>query len=154
MGRWPDRKRPSTDHVKHVDGRPDILFVTVCTWERQGVLLGRAEHAALVSAWSQATAWLVGRYVVMPDHVHFFCEPQSEHDFDNWMAYWKRLSTKAWPRVVSPRIWEYDGWDTQIRSASDYDDKWRYVLENPVRKGLVARHEDWPYSGEVHRLSW
>jgi hypothetical protein len=34
------------------------------------------------------------------------------------------------------------------------DDKWSYVRENPVRAGLVARAEDWPYQGELNVLDW
>ena len=30
-----------------------------------------------------------------------------------------------------------------------YAEKWNHVRQNPVRGGLVARAEEWPYQGEV-----
>ena len=35
------------------------------------------------------------------------------------------------------------------RNDESYAGKWGYVRENPVRKGLAARWEDWPYQGAV-----
>ena len=42
--------------------------------------------------------------------------------------------------------------DHVLRSHESYADKWRYVLENPVRAGLVTRAGDWPYAGEIAPL--
>ncbi len=50
--------------------------------------------------------------------------------------------------------WQPDCWDTQLRSAAHYREKWEYVRLNPVRKGLVARPEDWPWQGELNVLRW
>jgi len=51
-------------------------------------------------------------------------------------------------------IWQRDFWDTQLRKGENYDEKWQYVLENPVRAGLVKHSEDWPYQGELNVLEW
>ncbi len=32
--------------------------------------------------------------------------------------------------------------------------RWIHMMENPVRKGLVARLEDWPWPGRVFDLHW
>ena len=97
---------------------------------------------------------MTGLYVIMPDHIHFFCAP-SKMDcapIKIWIKYWKRcVSTNmGWSRGS----WLMDGWDTQIRHGDDYSQKWWYVYENPVRHGLVERPEDWPYSGEMNDLMW
>ena len=56
-----------------------IYFVTTCTKNRR-LLLGSDEVAnILIDEWRTARdrhGWAVGRYVVMPDHVHFFCRPE------------------------------------------------------------------------------
>jgi len=36
--------------------------------------------------------------------------------------------------------------------AEQNGQKWNYVRENPVRAGLVAQPEDWPYAGEIVRI--
>ncbi|HEV2437829.1 MAG TPA: hypothetical protein VG077_17685 [Verrucomicrobiae bacterium] len=51
-------------------------------------------------------------------------------------------------------IWQLDFWDTQLRRDENYHEKWDYVWRNPVRKGLVAKPEDWPYAGEINILAW
>jgi hypothetical protein len=39
-----------------------------------------------------------------------------------------------------------------LRSSESYSEKWDYVVENPVRAGLVGRADDWPYAGEIETL--
>jgi hypothetical protein len=36
--------------------------------------------------------------------------------------------------------------------AARYDDKWTYVRQNPVRAGLAAKVEDWPFADEIETL--
>jgi len=31
--------------------------------------------AVILDAWQLAKSWSVGRYIVMPDHLHLFCVP-------------------------------------------------------------------------------
>ena len=38
-----------------------------------------------------------------------------------------------------------DFFDTRLRDAAHYDEKFRYVCANPVRKGLCATPRDWPH---------
>lgn len=51
-------------------------------------------------------------------------------------------------------LWQRQCWDTQLRTGESYDAKWDYVRNNPVRKGLVASPDDWPFQGELNVLSW
>jgi REP element-mobilizing transposase RayT len=54
-------------------------------------------HALLIKAWTLARHWTVGRYIVMPDHLHLFCspaDPEAENVKD-WAAYWKSLVSRA-----------------------------------------------------------
>ena len=122
----------------------------------------------IVSAWLAADKWIVGQYVIMPDHIHFFCSPATNppYDFQKWIIYWKRLTTQiaaradARPPVAAradarpPRLWQSGCWDTQIRTGSQYKEKWEYVRNNPVRKGLVVHADDWPYQGRMNVLEW
>jgi hypothetical protein len=52
-----------------------IVFVTVCTKERAKQLANSNVHDALLQAWKKADRWMIGAYVIMPDHIHFFCSP-------------------------------------------------------------------------------
>ena len=46
------------------------------------------------------------------------------------------------------------GWHHRLRDGESYGEKWTYVQENPFRKGLVQRIEDWPFKGRVFDLVW
>ena len=71
-----------------------------------------------------------------------------------WVQMWKSLSTRQWMALqgTSAPLWQEDYFDRYLRSAENYSEKWVYVEANPVRKGLVARTEDWPYRGRIHEL--
>jgi hypothetical protein len=45
--------------------------------------------------------------------------------------------------------WQKGFFDHLIRSDESHAEKWKYVRENPVRAGLVAKAEDWPYGGFI-----
>jgi putative transposase len=152
--RFPCRRRPAHPAPVHRHNRPTILHVTVCTARRAEILARVDVHEGLRVAWSRTRQWLVGYYLVMPDHVHLFCAPgvhDPEH-INDWLAYWKRLAGDELTGLRS--AWQADGWDTQMRTQDHYMRKLEYVAENPVRKRLVARSEDWPYQGRLHTLPW
>ena len=50
--------------------------------------------------------------------------------------------------------WQKGFFDHVLRSEESYEQKWRYVRENPVRAGLVYKAEDWPYAGDVGELRY
>jgi len=47
------------------------------------------------------------------------------------------------------QVWQEGFFDHVLRSDESYAEKWNYVRQNPVRAGLVARAEEWPYQGEI-----
>jgi REP element-mobilizing transposase RayT len=69
------------------------------------------------------------------------------------MRFWKSVATR---RLGEPsgELWQRHHWDRQLRSGESYDDKWEYVRSNPVRHGLVADRDNWPYQGELNILQW
>ena len=136
--------------------RTNIVFLTVCAANRQPLLAREDVHATLINAWTRANRWIVGRYVIMPDHLHLFCAPASypEVNVRRWLEYWKFVSSRSWPRPEERPIWQLHGWDRQLRSGESYSAKWDYVRQNPVRAGLAQSADDWPHQGEMHILVW
>jgi len=54
---------------------PVIIYLTVCSKDRKSIFAFTDSAAVIVDAWQKASLWLVGRYVIMPDHIHLFCAP-------------------------------------------------------------------------------
>jgi putative transposase len=101
----------------------------------------------------EAHAWLVQRYILMPDHLHLFAAPgRLDIPLDNWVKYWKSQFMNR--HYGADQAWQSNHWDTRLRSGESYDEKWTYVRENPVRAGLVTKSDDWPYQGELNVLDW
>jgi len=151
----PNRKRPIHQPVVESGNRAIVVFVTVCTKHRIPVLAAPGMQQSILRAWSSAGHWLVGRYVILPDHIHLFCAPGvfPPSPLLNWVRYWKSMVAKSTGRGAGS-LWEKNFWDTQLRQSDSYSAKWEYVRNNPVRHGLVARSQDWPYQGELNLLRW
>ena len=92
----------------------------------------------------------VGRYVIMPDHIHLFVCGDAQFDLTTWFRLLKPHLSKAVVRqATADPIWQRGFFDHVLRSDESYGEKWDYVRENPVRAGLVSAAEDWPYAGEI-----
>jgi len=153
----PKRSRPNRVEAHCLrDGCESIVFLTVCTASRKSTLANTESHQILIQAWEAAKGWRVGRYVIMPDHVHFFCRP-IETDYPSlsrWVRYWKSRVSAWWPVKEEKPIWQSSFWDSDLRNHQSYSDKWNYVWNNPVRHGLVEHPARWPYQGELHVFEW
>ena len=146
------RKHP-THGVIAIDNVSTIVFVTICTKDREPWLATRENQLLLRSIWDKATAWFVGRYVLMPDHLHLFASPGlPEITLEKWVQYWKSQFTKQ--RRMPGCRWQTDHWDYRLRRPEDYDSKSEYVVNNPVRHGLAQRAADWPFQGCIYELRW
>jgi len=153
LGSW--RKHPIHLPSGERHNRAVVVFVTVCTVKRRAILASPRIHQTIVSAWGGASTWLVGRYVVMPDHIHFFCAPNGNDipSLERWIRYWKSIVTKG-IGAKGGDVWQRDHWDRQLRSVESYADKWEYVRRNPVRHGYCDNPDEWPYQGELNILQW
>jgi REP-associated tyrosine transposase len=131
---------------------PPLYFVTFNTHRRKRFLANHAVHAGFIEFANRGAACgiAVGRYVIMPDHIHLFALGARDYPVTQWMRLLKRSLSRA-IATASPH-WQKGFFDHLIRHSESYAEKWEYVRQNPVRAGLVKRPEDWPYQGEVVRL--
>ena len=150
----PVRKRPAHHPPVEYHNKPVIIFLTVCAHNRKKIFANERMHHVLLNVWQSSIQWRVGRYVIMPDHIHLFCSPSGKESENvaRWVAYWKRMVSRALPDLQP--LWQRDCWDTQLRRHESYTEKWAYVCSNPVRSGLVDNADEWPFQGEVDHLIW
>jgi putative transposase len=119
-----------------------VFFVTCCTYRRRKLLASCTLHAAFIAfaehAYSQFNI-AVGRYVIMPDHLHLFVCGPDDFRLGRWIGMLKQaLGEQIAPAGASP-IWQRGFFDHLLRSDESYAQKWNYVRENPVRAGLVQK---------------
>jgi putative transposase len=133
-----------------------IYFITACTHNRRRILDNLAVHETFIQFGLRAAEYQthVGRYVIMPDHIHLFAGfgPESG-TLAVWMKSLKNAISKTLKTATfAPPHWQRGFFDHLIRSEESYEEKWSYVRSNPVRAGLVKVPEDWPYAGEIKEL--
>jgi putative transposase len=140
---------PKRKHLPHFPGidrhhQAVIHFVTVCTKDRRALLASELLHRILLDAWAAADSFMVGRYVLMPDHIHLFCAPVDPGPdyLESWIRYWKSLVTRRFSNVEKGKLWQRDFWDTQLRSGEHYASQWDYARFNPVRHGMVENPDN------------
>ena len=130
-----------------------IVFLTVCSLNRQPKLANSAMHDALVACWREADAWLVGFYLIMPDHVHLFCSPQNEdYTIERWITFWKRRVRHL--IGADEPVFQAHSFHHRLRRDENYAEKWTYVRMNPVRASIVTDVAAWPYQGILSELRW
>ena len=77
-------------------------------------------------------------------------EPESRRE---WIMH--RFSWNASKRnnVAEYQVWTHENHAEEIWSRKFFEQKLRYIHENPVRAGLVAKPEDWLYSSASDMLT-
>ena len=89
-------------------------------------------------------------YCLMPDHAHFVWLGGSPgSDQRHAVTEFRRITN----RLLAPRRWQREAYDHVLREAERKRDAFGaacwYVLENPVRKDLIADWRDYSYSGAL-----
>lgn len=133
-----------------------LYFLTLCTAERRTLLANPEAHAAFRQYVQNGKSFgaFVGRYVLMPDHLHLFVSfAPAAPSLSLWVKSLKNALSKHWRAAgVGAPHWQKGYFDHVLRSADSYAQKWEYVAANPVRAGLVQLTDHWPYQGALHDL--
>ena len=131
-----------------------IYLVTTVTATREPLFLnfcvGRVVVDALRWLQNQARATTLA-YVLMPDHLHWLFELQEASTLSRVMHSLKSYSARQINRLLGREgssVWQTGFHDHAVRREEDIIKLARYVVENPLRAGLVRRIEDYPHWDE------
>jgi len=87
-------------------------------------------------------------YCVMPDHVHLLLEGVADDaDLREAMRRWKLRTGYAWRLRHETPLWQTSYQDRVLRERDDTRAVVRYLVNNPVRAGLVRSAVDYAWSG-------
>ena len=147
--------------LPHLQHDTKLHFLTFCThnrwilpdWARTLVLKSVLhDHERIV---------FVDCAIVMPDHAHMIFVPLLDEHKREMVSLAKitqaiksssahtinrRLSKKG-------RVWQEESFDHVLRCSENVDEKIDYVINNPVRAGLVTNPTDYPWRWQAPERS-
>ena len=138
--------------LKRYQDTGDLHFVTFSCYPRRPLL--ETHHAQPLFEWALEQARIhyglgVLGYVIMPEHVHLLV---SEPERGNLATALKAMKQSVARRLVGrgQHFWQERYYDFNVRTGKKRIEKLRYMHRNPVKRGLVDKPEDWPWSSFRH----
>ena len=98
----------------------------------------RARHQARVYA-----------YVLMPEHVHLLVNEPPEIVLAQFLKAFKQIASRKL-RGPHEKFWRDRYYDSNVYGEKARCEGIRYIHGNPVKRGLVEKPEDWPWSSFRH----
>ena len=88
-------------------------------------------------------------YCIMPDHLHLLLSLTDNFDkrLQDWVSAFKRYTSKAISELVGIRpLWQKNFYDHIVRKEESLIKIAEYIVNNPVRKGIVDDWEEYRHS--------
>lgn len=100
---------------------------------------------------SYGERYTLDAYVIMPDHVHLLLTPLIRWRLSKILQGIKGFTSREINKILRRKgsFWQDENFDHLIRNEAGWIDKFEYIHNNPVKKGLVDRPEDYEFSSLV-----
>lgn len=126
---------------------------TVCVVEDVPLFVDASVVAVFVEKLADALSrnqCVAYAYCFMPEHQHIVLHGTNPAA-DTWRAMTNyKQQTGFWLACNRPTVkWQKDWYDHIVRASEDLGAQIRYVLNNPVRRGLVQDWREHPFSGAI-----
>ena len=125
--------------------------LTFCVHERRHLFVQLAPVARSIAQIGHAAcrdAFAVLAYCFMPDHLHLLVEGMSEtSDLVAFARVVKQRTSYYCFRATKTPVWQKGYYEHVLRNDESVLAVARYILANPVRAGLVAEPQQYPFSG-------
>ena len=141
--RRPQRQRLS-HFVPHWIPGKSYFFITINCVPRGFNQLCHDDMAARILSsvdfYHHDLKWQAALFLIMPDHVHGIISFPAGSKMKAVIRAWKRYHSR-----FHNVHWQSDFFDHRLRDRNSFEEKFDYILNNPVRAGLCECPEDWPY---------
>ncbi len=128
-----------------------IYFITICAHMQQNLFQRDAIAELMVGTffkYRDAGEFELHEYVVMPNHVHLLLSIGDQQQLSRAIQLIKGGFSHSLREngIVFRAVWEQRYYDRRVRDENEFAEFARYIRQNPVRKRLAERAEDYPYS--------
>ena len=133
-----------------IDPDANEYFITICCKQRgenqlcrPGIGAGLLDSVRFYRARQKWFPWL---FLLMPDHVHMIVSfAREQRNIDAVVSAWKRYAATKYGVV-----WQQGFFEHRLRRHESAEEKAKYIMQNPVRAGLMREPGEWPYLLEMH----
>ena len=125
-------------------------FLTILTKDhdayfKEAEVVSHLNNLLLETAKSEGFDVLV--YCFMPDHLHLLVMGMDDKsNLKRFISLFKQKSGYWFKKNYSENLWHISYYDHVLRKEESIEGVARYILENPVRKGLVSDYKEYPFS--------
>ena len=153
---YPSRKRLDHRGPLSIGTTDAVYFITIAAAERRTTDLAENADAILSAArhYQSVGKWFLHLFLIMPDHIHLLVHvptvtvgrgvpdaPQPPRGLAKTIGDFKSFLSKKHGIGFQANFF-----DTRIRDREHFAEKWNYICQNPVAKGLVPAAREWPHS--------
>ena len=136
-------------------------YLTIVTHQRNPILI---ENITLLRESFRMSKskyrYKIDEIVVLPDHLHMIITPDQASDYPHIVRTIKQYFSKCCdPKYYAHLeqsksrtkegyrpVWQKKYYEHTIRDEKDFQEKVRYMYNNPVKHGWVEKEADWKYS--------
>ena len=153
-----DLKRRKNPRLKDFDySVPHAYFITICSKEKKEIFTNDELNSKVISCLlseRKKNGFKIFAYCLMKNHIHIIMMPPGNgKTISEFIGAFKSISYAMLKKSgIKYSVWQERFYDHIIRRDEDFEDIVKYVLNNPVRKGIVQRWEDYKYCSLVD--SW
>jgi putative transposase len=133
-----------------------LHFITFSCFNRAPLLSAPRSREIFEETLERARGWYgfyVSGYVVMPEHVHLLITEPERGRLSLAIQMLKQNVARELRAPEGGPFWLERYYDFNVWTEKKRIEKLRYMHRNPVKRGLVARPQDWPWSSFCHYVS-
>ena len=127
--------------------------LTFCTQQRQHLFTDASAVELVVQQLVRASMeqkFSVIAYCFMPDHLHVLSEgTDDDSDCKRFIKAFKQYSGYYYSQKHHKTLWQRYGFEHVLRDDEVTREVAKYILANPIRAGLAATVEQYPYVGSL-----
>jgi len=96
---------------------------------------------------ARETGFRLLAYCFMPDHLHLLVQGSEGSNLAQLVKTFKQASSYDYKRRAGRPWWQRSYHDHVLRGSDELQPTIEYILENPIRAGLVDNPGAYPFSG-------
>ena len=134
--------------LKRFQQEGHLHFVTFSCYRRRPYLAEPGAYATFEQTLEAVRIkhnFLINGYVLMPEHVHLLVSEPETTLLANTLKHLKQTTSRKL-KGDRDHFWQPRYYDFNVITEAKRVEKHRYMHRNPVKRQLVDKPEDWPWS--------